>query len=73
MVVPVLQVNFYFFKQKKFFEGEEDVDYAFEMSSSTLRFGKGVTKEIGYDVLTFGAKNPLIVTDKNVAKTVAFE
>ncbi|CAK5080578.1 unnamed protein product [Meloidogyne enterolobii] len=52
---------------------EEDVDYAFEMSSSTLRFGKGVTKEIGFDVVTFGAKNPLIVTDKNVAKTVAFE
>uniref|UniRef100_A0A915MG70 hydroxyacid-oxoacid transhydrogenase n=1 Tax=Meloidogyne javanica TaxID=6303 RepID=A0A915MG70_MELJA len=52
---------------------EEDVDYAFEMSSSTLRFGKGVTKEIGFDVATFGAKNPLIVTDKNVAKTVAFE
>jgi alcohol dehydrogenase class IV len=42
------------------------------MSSSTLRFGKGVTAEIGFDVQILGAKNPLIMTDKNVVKTIAF-
>uniref|UniRef100_A0A7E4W154 hydroxyacid-oxoacid transhydrogenase n=1 Tax=Panagrellus redivivus TaxID=6233 RepID=A0A7E4W154_PANRE len=48
-------------------------DYAFEMINSTLRFGKGVTAEIGYDVQNFGAKKPLIITDPNIAKTRAFK
>jgi len=49
-----------------------NVEYAFEMISSTLRFGAGVTAEVGYDVQNLKAKRPLIVTDKNVAKTRAF-
>uniref|UniRef100_A0A914PGU5 Alcohol dehydrogenase iron-type/glycerol dehydrogenase GldA domain-containing protein n=1 Tax=Panagrolaimus davidi TaxID=227884 RepID=A0A914PGU5_9BILA len=48
-------------------------DYAFEMINSTLRFGKGVTAEVGYDVQNFGSKRPLIVTDSNVAETRAFK
>jgi len=47
-------------------------DYAFEMISSTLRFGSGVTAEIGHDVKQLKSKNPLVITDKNVAKTRAF-
>ncbi|KAK5981477.1 Hydroxyacid-oxoacid transhydrogenase, partial [Trichostrongylus colubriformis] len=48
-------------------------DTAFEMICSTIRFGKGVTSEIGYDVRSLGAKHTLLVTDKNVANTIGFE
>uniref|UniRef100_A0A914XZI3 Alcohol dehydrogenase iron-type/glycerol dehydrogenase GldA domain-containing protein n=1 Tax=Panagrolaimus superbus TaxID=310955 RepID=A0A914XZI3_9BILA len=51
----------------------EVADYAFEMINSTLRFGKGATAEVGYDVQNFGSKRPLIVTDSNVAETRAFK
>ncbi|KAI6240794.1 Hydroxyacid-oxoacid transhydrogenase [Aphelenchoides fujianensis] len=47
-------------------------DYAFEMISSTLRFGQGVTAEIAHDVKQLKSKKPLVITDKNVAKTRAF-
>uniref|UniRef100_A0A915E8Y4 hydroxyacid-oxoacid transhydrogenase n=1 Tax=Ditylenchus dipsaci TaxID=166011 RepID=A0A915E8Y4_9BILA len=50
-----------------------NADYAFEMISSTLRFGMGVTAEVGFDVQNLKSKNPLIITDKNVAGTRAFK
>uniref|UniRef100_A0A1I7WWB7 hydroxyacid-oxoacid transhydrogenase n=1 Tax=Heterorhabditis bacteriophora TaxID=37862 RepID=A0A1I7WWB7_HETBA len=50
-----------------------NTDYAFEMVCSTLRFGRGVTTEIGYDVRNLGAKHTMVVTDRNVANTVAFK
>jgi hypothetical protein len=43
------------------------------MISSTLRFGQGVTAEVGFDVQNLGSKQPLIMTDKNVANTRAFK
>uniref|UniRef100_A0A915C3I7 hydroxyacid-oxoacid transhydrogenase n=1 Tax=Parascaris univalens TaxID=6257 RepID=A0A915C3I7_PARUN len=52
--------------------GKGTTDYAFEMICSTLRFGRGVTAEVGYDMQHFGAKNTLIVTDKRVVNTRAF-
>lgn len=54
------------------FSLDPDADYAFEMVSSTIRFGVGVTAEIGYDIQNMKAKYPLVMTDKNVAKTRAF-
>uniref|UniRef100_A0A0M3IX43 Fe-ADH domain-containing protein n=1 Tax=Ascaris lumbricoides TaxID=6252 RepID=A0A0M3IX43_ASCLU len=42
------------------------------MICSTLRFGRGVTAEVGYDMQHLGAKNTLIVTDKRVVNTRAF-
>ncbi|CAD5233283.1 unnamed protein product [Bursaphelenchus xylophilus] len=47
-------------------------EYAFEMISSTIRFGRGVTAELAHDVKNLKAKRPLVITDKNVAKTRAF-
>lgn len=38
-------------------------DTAFEMAVSSIRFGKGVTKEVGMDLAELGAKNVLVVTD----------
>jgi len=38
------------------------------MSCSTIRYGAGVTKELGYDLSNLNAKNVCIVTDKNLIK-----
>ncbi|VVC95515.1 probable hydroxyacid-oxoacid transhydrogenase, mitochondrial [Leptidea sinapis] len=41
-------------------------DYAFEIKCSTVRYGLGVTKEVGLDLLNLGAKNVCVMTDPNV-------
>lgn len=42
-------------------------EYAFEMASSTTRFGRGVSKEIGYDLQAMGiTKKVCLVTDKTL-------
>lgn len=45
----------------------EEKEYAFEMASSNLRYGEGVTKEIGWDVMNLGIKHLAVITDKNVS------
>lgn len=42
-------------------------DYAFEVATSTIRFGSGVTREIGADVASSGARRVLLFTDPNLA------
>jgi hypothetical protein len=39
------------------------LDSAFEMAVSSIRFGKGVTREVGMDLAEIGAKSVLVVTD----------
>lgn len=43
-------------------------DYAFEMATSSIRFGIGVTAEIGMDLADAGLKTALIITDSLLAK-----
>ena len=38
-------------------------DIAFEMAVSSIRFGKGVTREVGMDLAELGAKHVLVLTD----------
>ena len=41
-------------------------EYAFEMATSTIRFGPGCTSEVGYDLANLGATNVMLVTDSNL-------
>ncbi|XP_030628978.1 hydroxyacid-oxoacid transhydrogenase, mitochondrial isoform X2 [Chanos chanos] len=43
-------------------------DYAFEMASSNIRYGEGVTREIGMDLQNMGARSVCLMTDKNLSR-----
>ena len=43
-------------------------DIAFEMAVASIRFGKGVTREVGMDLAEIGAKNVLVITDPVIRK-----
>ena len=38
-------------------------DIAFEMAVSSIRFGHGVTREVGMDLAELGSKQALVLTD----------
>ena len=42
-------------------------DTAFEMATSTVRFGQGVTREIGMDLVDIGATRTMVLTDAKLA------
>ncbi len=42
-------------------------EIAIEMAASNIRFGAGVTREIGMDLADLGARNVLVLTDPVVA------
>ncbi|CAI6369332.1 unnamed protein product [Macrosiphum euphorbiae] len=41
-------------------------EYAFEMACSTIRYGPGVTKELGMDMVNMQAKRVCVMTDSNL-------
>ncbi len=41
-------------------------EYAVQMASSNLRFGAGVTQEVGMDLADMGLRRVLVLTDKNL-------
>lgn len=41
-------------------------DNVFEVKSTTLRYGLGVTREVGQDMVNMNAKNVCLVTDPNI-------
>lgn len=45
-----------------------DKEYAIEMACSNIRYGAGVTKEVGMDCKNMGAKNVMVVTDGKLSK-----
>ena len=40
-------------------------EYAFEMATSSIRFGLGATQEIGMDLADLGVHRAMVVTDAN--------
>ncbi|TRY66328.1 hypothetical protein DNTS_024322 [Danionella cerebrum] len=47
---------------------ERKTDYAFEMACSNIRFGEGVTREIGMDLQNMGARSVCLMTDMTLSQ-----
>lgn len=45
----------------------QTTEYAFEMATSNIRYGEGVTREVGMDVVNLGIKHICVFTDPNVS------
>lgn len=45
-----------------------EFDYAFEMAASNVRFGVGVTREIGWDVAEWRPRRVAVITDRHLMK-----
>ena len=43
-------------------------DTAFEMATSSIRFGPGVTREIGMDLIDMAVKRVMVLTDPNLSR-----
>lgn len=44
-------------------------EIAFEMATSSIRFGAGVTREVGMDLADLGTRRALVVTDPRLSQT----
>ncbi|OQR71533.1 putative hydroxyacid-oxoacid transhydrogenase [Tropilaelaps mercedesae] len=47
---------------------KQSKEYAFEMACSNIRYGPGVTQELGQDIVNLNSKKVCVVTDKNLEK-----
>jgi hydroxyacid-oxoacid transhydrogenase len=52
---------------------KDDLDTAFELSTSAIRFGPGVTSEVGMDLADMGCRRVLVMTDPRVARLTPME
>ena len=50
-----------------------EMDRAFEMATSTIRFGPGITHEIGMDLSEWGMKRVLVITDPVISQLAPIE
>ena len=48
-------------------------EYAFEMATSSVRFGAGVTREVGADLHGLGVRRALVITDPSVSRLAPME
>ena len=44
------------------------LEYAFEMAASNIRFGPGVTREVGMDLAEMNVQKVMVLTDSRLAK-----
>ena len=44
------------------------LETAFTLDTSSIKYGPGVTRELGYDMARLGARRVMVLTDPNVAK-----
>jgi hydroxyacid-oxoacid transhydrogenase len=44
---------------------------AFSMGTSSIKYGPGVTREVGWDIEELGARRVMVVTDKNMTENEA--
>jgi hydroxyacid-oxoacid transhydrogenase len=44
-------------------DSSSDNDYAFELATSTIRYGKGITREVGMDVQNLKSRKVVVFTD----------
>lgn len=49
------------------------LETAFTMETSSIKYGPGVTREVGYDMASFGATRVMVVTDPNMAQQEAVQ
>jgi len=48
---------------------EQKFETAFTMATSSIKYGPGVTREVGYDMKKLGSNRVLVVTDPNLSKS----
>ena len=48
-------------------------DFAFEMSTSNIRFGSGATREVGMDLADLGARRVMVLSDPNLVESSPVE
>ncbi|KAI9362263.1 alcohol dehydrogenase [Pilaira anomala] len=53
---------------RNYASAKETTDYAFEMAASNIRFGPGVTSEVGMDLNNLKATKVAVYTDATIAK-----
>ena len=48
-----------------------ELETAFSIDTSAIKFGPGVTRETGYEVARMGAKRVMVVTDPRMSRLEA--